>query len=82
MHMVGSWNNENNTVSGSKPTTFGRNGDRIITCNPVLLEEPTDNGKVWLVNSWFNFVTTRMFSSLASYPAFMGLIKQAGARFN
>jgi uncharacterized surface protein with fasciclin (FAS1) repeats len=72
------WNNENNTVRGSKPTKFGYNGDRIITCNPVPLEEPTDNGRAWWVNSWFNFVNTGMLTALAKYPVFFDLLRQAG----
>lgn len=80
------WNNADNTVSGSKPTTFGYEGDVIIDCHPVLLMEPADNGKAWSVNSWFNFVNTGMFTALSqeglrksdSHPTFLGLLEQAG----
>ena len=72
------WNNEENTVSGSKPSTFGHNGIEIIKSYPVPLEEPTDNGKAWWVNSWFNFVDREMFSALYGYPAFFDLLDKVG----
>jgi len=72
------WDNANKTVRGSKPTTFGYDGNEIIECNTLLLEEPTDNGKVWQVNSWFNFVDTEMLWALWGYQTFLGLLDQAG----
>ena len=72
------WDNVNNTVSGSAPTTFGYEGDVVIDCHPVLLGEPADNGKVWSVSSWFDFNRKSMATVLSKYPAFLSLMEQAG----
>jgi uncharacterized surface protein with fasciclin (FAS1) repeats len=72
------WNNEDNTVSGSRPTVFGYNGEKIITCTPLPLEETTDNGQAWRVNSWFNFANSTLHAKLQNYPLFFDLLDQAG----
>jgi uncharacterized surface protein with fasciclin (FAS1) repeats len=72
------WNNLDATVRGSRPNTFGYQGDSLIFYTPVALEEPADNGVTWRVDSWFNHVKTEMFGALSAYPAFMNLIRQAG----
>lgn len=49
------WDHSNNTIQGTRPSTFGYNGNIVTTCTPVPLEEPADNGQAWSVNSWFKF---------------------------
>ena len=49
------WNHSDNTIQGTRPSTFGYNGEIVEQNYPVPLEEPADNGKVWSVGHWFNF---------------------------
>jgi hypothetical protein len=49
------WDHSNNTIRGARPCTIGYNGFTVTTCTPVPLYEPSDNGKVWSVEYWFNF---------------------------
>ena len=49
------WDHSNNTIRGTLPSTVGYKGDIAATNFPVLLDEPTDNGKTWTVGHWFNF---------------------------
>ncbi len=49
------WDHSDNTIRGTRPSTFGYNGNEVVTCTPGALEEPADNGKVWSVNYWFKF---------------------------
>ena len=49
------WDHSDNTIQGTLPSTWGYNGKMVTTCSPVPLLEPSDNGKTWSVNCWFNF---------------------------
>lgn len=49
------WDHSNNTIQGTYPSTFGYKGDTLVTCTPVPLDEPADNGFSLSVKSWFNF---------------------------
>jgi uncharacterized surface protein with fasciclin (FAS1) repeats len=49
------WDHTNNTIQGPYPCTAGYKSNIVTTCTPGLLDEPTDNGKTWGVNYWFNF---------------------------
>jgi len=49
------WDHSNNTIQGTFPSTIGYKGSITATCSPVLLEEPTDNGKAWSISHWLNF---------------------------
>jgi uncharacterized surface protein with fasciclin (FAS1) repeats len=73
------WNNADNTVQGSRPNSFGYKGDSAIFYNPVLLEEPADNGQTWMVESWFSHSTTDLYGVCYSkFRTFMNLLAQAG----
>jgi uncharacterized surface protein with fasciclin (FAS1) repeats len=72
------WNNSEGTVSGTRPNSFGYQGDSAIHYSPVPLEEPADNGVAWQVESWFSQVRTEMYGALSAYPSFMNLLRQAG----
>ncbi len=49
------WDHSDNTIRGTLPSTWGYNGSIVTTCYPGPLHEPSDNGKAWSVNYWFNF---------------------------
>lgn len=72
------WNNTDNTVRGTLPSTIGYNGDVIKTCYPVQLDEPADNGEVWSVRYWFNNENAGMRAVLSGYPEFFKLLLKAG----
>lgn len=72
------WDNINNNAQGGKPNVFGWNGDSIIDIDPVLLEEPTDNGKTYTVKGWFQHVRTDMYGALSGFPRFKSLLEKAG----
>lgn len=72
------WNHSENTVQGSRPSTFGNGGLEKIICHPVPLEEPTDNGKVWSTNSWFKHSHSSMWHVLRNYTELMNLLEQSG----
>jgi len=73
------WDNLNNTVQGGLPNTYGYKGDSAIYYNPVPLEEPTDNGKSWSVESWFRHPTADLYGILFSkFRGFLELLEKAG----
>ena len=73
------WNNSDNTVSGSKPNTYGYNGDSLLFYNPFPFEEPADNGEAWKVESWFDFSTTEIYAIFNSkFRNFRDLLEKAG----
>ncbi len=72
------WNNLDNTVQGSAANVFGYKGDSIIKVNPVLLEEPTDNGITYSVNSWFSHTSGDMYARISRYSKFRSLMQKAG----
>jgi len=72
------WDNVNNTVQGGVHNVFGWKGDSLITIHPVLLEEPTDNGKTYRVTGWFQNVNKVMYNALSGYPKFKSLLIKAG----
>lgn len=49
------WDHSDNTIQGLYPSTYGYKGDTLVTCSPVPLNEPADNGNSLSVKSWFNF---------------------------
>ncbi len=49
------WDHSNNTIRGTLPCTIGYNGIVNTTSYTFPLNEPTDNGKAWGVDYWFNF---------------------------
>jgi uncharacterized surface protein with fasciclin (FAS1) repeats len=49
------WDHTNNTIRGTLPSTAGYRSDKVTTCIPVPMNEPTANGKSWSVDYWFNF---------------------------
>lgn len=68
------------TVSGSRPTTFGFNGNEIIDLIPVPYEEETDNGIVYQVDAFFSFKSAGGYYGylISEYPEFLDLLKKAG----
>jgi uncharacterized surface protein with fasciclin (FAS1) repeats len=72
------WNNAENTVQGSLPNTFGYEGTSTIITHPTPLGEPTDNGKTWAVNAWFNYDLPHLQTVFLNYPAFRNLLLKAG----
>lgn len=71
------WNNSYHTVSGTSSSTIGYNGDVKIRCYPIEMDTPTDNGRAWRVNYWFNFNTKRLRIILKKYSLFYDLLIQA-----
>ena len=71
------FDNEDNTATGGLENTYGYRGDSAVYSEPVRLEEETDNGITYRFNSWFRTPTTDMYSRLAAYPVFMGLLLKA-----
>ena len=73
------WNNTDNTVQGGLSNTYGYQGDSIVYYHPVQLEEPTDNGSTWKVESWFRYPTTNFYSAISSkYRYFRDYLEKAG----
>ena len=71
------WNNSENTVRGSLPSTIGYNGEEVTTCVPMQLEEPSDNGRAYSVRYWFNFGNITMGKLLSGYSRFFTLLVKA-----
>jgi uncharacterized surface protein with fasciclin (FAS1) repeats len=71
-------NNEDHSVKGGGNSVFGYLGDSIIAIRPVPMEEPTDNGRTYRVDSWFSPPRIDMYSRLTSYPKFLELMTKAG----
>lgn len=72
------WDNVSGTVSGAIPSTYGYRGDSIVQAEPVLFEEPVDNGKAYSINTWLRNVRTGMFGTLSGYSKFTSLLQKAG----
>ncbi len=72
--------NENNRVSGSSENVFGYLGDSILAINtpPIKLEEPTDNGETYEVQSWFSFNKSTLIAIIQGYTKFYNLLIKAG----
>lgn len=71
-------NNSDQTVRGGSDNVYGYLGDSVITIQPVLLEEPTDNGHTYSVDSWFSTPRVDMYSRLTSFSKFLELTIKAG----
>jgi uncharacterized surface protein with fasciclin (FAS1) repeats len=73
-------NNKEGTVGGNSASTFGFNGDSIIDINVDPYTQDTDNGKVFIVDNWFNFSVGNSYYGLfqSRYPKFLGLLDKAG----
>ncbi len=73
------FDNVNNLVSGTANTTFGFGGDSIIDLQPVLLEEITDNGKTYEIDTWFSFANVKMSDRIREINnSFLLLMEKAG----
>jgi len=71
------FDNENNTVTGGVKNAWGYLGDSAIVLEPVLFEEPTDNGLAYKFEGWFNTPIKDLFTAISEYPHFMNLINKA-----
>jgi hypothetical protein len=72
------WDNVNGTVRGGMPSTFGYRGDSVLIVEPVLFEEPTDNGRAYSINSWLRNIRSTTYQSLSVYSKFRDLLQKAG----
>ena len=71
-------NNEDNSVQGALPSVFGFEGDSSITVIPERLEEPSENGTTYEVNSWFLNSVSSLYSVLSRNRKFLDLMDQTG----
>ena len=73
------FDNINNTISGTSSTTFGTNGDSLIVIEANILDEVTDNGRTYEIDSWFSFSKIPMSTRIQSMnPQFLQLLVEAG----
>jgi uncharacterized surface protein with fasciclin (FAS1) repeats len=79
-------NNQNPPiVTGGVESTYGYNGDSVLT---VTLDEFSsfefngkqipDNGVTYEINAWLRFPTTDLYSRLSEYPKFYSLLIKSG----
>lgn len=66
------------SVSGGVDNKYGFNGDSSVGVVPVLLDEPTDNGKTYDVTGWFSFSRTNLYNHLRSFNGFFNVMDRAG----
>ncbi len=71
------FDNENQTVTGGIDNAWGYLGDSAIHLEPVLFEEPTDNGLAYKFEGWFNMPVGTIYTVISNYSAFMELITKA-----
>lgn len=72
------FDHEENVITGGVNSTFGLNGDSTIFLNPVILDEPTDNGITYEIGAFLSFTQTEMYSLLTNFPDFAALLGKAG----
>ncbi|MFC2089627.1 fasciclin domain-containing protein [Bacteroidota bacterium] len=72
------WNNSDNTVRGSLPSTIGFNGDVEVSNTANRMAGRSDNGEVYSVDYWFNFDNKSMQTILWRYSKFFSLLTKAG----
>ncbi|MCF8380594.1 MAG: fasciclin domain-containing protein [Bacteroidales bacterium] len=73
------FDNVNNYVSGTSNTTYGYNGDSVINIQPKQLEEITDNGNTYQIDTWFSFANVKMSNRIREVNnAFLLLMAKAG----
>lgn len=71
------WNNSDNTVRGSLPSTLGFNGKILRTCYPALMDGPSSNGRSYSVDYWFNNSNNSLQTVLWRYTKFFSLLTKA-----
>lgn len=69
--------NQENTVRGSVPTTYGYEGDSVITLTPVELNEPSENGSVYRIDGWLLNTLSSVYNELAKHQKFINLLDKA-----
>lgn len=72
------YNNSNDEVSGGSQSKAGYKGDSIVTVTASQLNEPTDNGKTYKVNSWLLPPNSDIYTTMRSRTMFFDLIDKAG----
>jgi len=72
------FDNELDTVTGGLENKWGYGGDSTIYPEPVLFEEPTDNGKAYKFDAWFRTPTRQIWDVISDYSGFRNLIDDAG----
>jgi hypothetical protein len=73
-------NHDNGTVSGTATTKFGLQGDSAVNIVANPYNEDTDNGQVYIVDYFFNFLGGSSYYGLFinRYPKFLQLLGKAG----
>jgi len=72
------WNNSDNTVRGTRPSTVRYNGLIETINHPELMSFPVGNNVNYSVRYWFNSGNVSMQSILSGYPEFYSLLNRAG----
>lgn len=73
------FDNLNDRVGGSAPSTYGFNGDSVIEIEALFLDEDTDNGHTFEIPTWFSFSRNPMNLLIFELnPDFMLLLEKAG----
>lgn len=72
------WNNADNTVRGTRPSTKRYNGLIEATNHPEPMPFPIGNSRNYGIRYWFNFDQTGMDEMLSGYPEFYRLLIQSG----
>ena len=72
------FDNELQTVTGGMKNTWGYGGDSGIHVEPVLFEEPTDNGQAYRFDGWFTTPKRTIWQVISGYSGFRQLIDDAG----
>jgi len=73
------FDNELQTVTGGIENTWGYGGDSILEdIQPVLFEEPTDNGQAYRFDAWFETPRRQIWGVISGYSGFRQLIDDAG----
>lgn len=71
--------NTTNEIKGTAPSTYGYRGVKELKLIPKKISTNSDNGSTYEVESWFNFNSNDIFSTISvKFPKFHALIKKAG----
>jgi uncharacterized surface protein with fasciclin (FAS1) repeats len=71
--------NTTHEVRGTAPSTYGYRGVTEIKLIPKKISTNSDNGSTYEVDSWFNFNSNDIYSTISTkFPKFHALIKKAG----
>jgi uncharacterized surface protein with fasciclin (FAS1) repeats len=73
------FDNVTKEVKGTRNTTYGYGGSKVVNVIPFKISTNSDNGSTYEISNWFSFGGSDIYTIISSqFPKFHGLLKKAG----